>query len=78
LKGEYGADDLVEAPKMVDKAALQIGYAKTAKKVDMKRIKAVTWNILTQASTEVNIILFFKTKVDFLLVFSTFCLLEFV
>lgn len=43
---------------MVDKAALQIGYAKTAKKVDMKRIKAVAWNILTQASTEVNIILF--------------------
>ncbi len=39
---------------MVDKAALQIGYAKTAKKVDMKRIKAVTWAILTQASSEVN------------------------
>ena len=46
---------MVEAPKMVDKAALQIGYAKTAKKVDMKRIKAVTWNILTQASKEVKI-----------------------
>ena len=47
-------DNLVEAPKLVDKAALQIGYAKTAKKVDMKRIKTVTWAILTQASSEVN------------------------
>ena len=45
---------MVEAPKMVDKSALQIGYAKTAKKVDMKRIKHVTWSILTQASNEVN------------------------
>ena len=45
---------MVEAPKMVDKSALLIGYAKTAKKVDMKRIKSVTWNILTQASNEVN------------------------
>ncbi|XP_023323672.1 condensin complex subunit 2 isoform X2 [Eurytemora carolleeae] len=53
-QGEYGADDLVEAPKMVDKAALQIGYAKTAKKVDMKRIKAVTWNILTQDKENVG------------------------
>ena len=62
-KGEYGVNDLVEAPKMVDKAALQIGYAKTAKKVDMKKIKEVTWNILTQASSEVNIYtLFFLTR----------------
>jgi len=51
-QGDYAGDDLVEAPKMVDKAALQIGYAKTAKKVDMKRIKSVTWSILTQASNE--------------------------
>ena len=28
-------------------------YAKTAKKVDMKRIKSATWKILTQASSEV-------------------------
>merc|ERR1719474_1374088 len=48
---EY-AGEMVEAPKMVDKSALLIGYAKTAKKVDMKRIKSVTWNILTQASNE--------------------------
>merc|ERR1719370_2212828 len=50
--GDYGGDNLVEAPKTVDRAALQIGYAKTAKKVDMKRIKEATWRILTQASTE--------------------------
>jgi len=47
-QGDYNGEDMVEAPKMVDKAALQIGYAKTAKKVDMKRIKHVTWSILTQ------------------------------
>jgi len=46
--GEYGGDNLVEAPKTVDRAALQIGYAKTAKKVDMKRIKETAWKILTQ------------------------------
>jgi len=50
--GDFVGDNLVAAPKMVDKAALQIGYAKTAKKVDMKRIKHVAWSILTQASTE--------------------------
>jgi len=50
---DFAGDNLVTAPKMVDKAALQIGYAKTAKKVDMKRIKNVAWSILTQASTEV-------------------------
>jgi len=49
---DFAGDNLVTAPKMVDKAALQIGYAKTAKKVDMKRIKNVAWSILTQASTE--------------------------
>merc|ERR1719319_2036766 len=36
---DFAGGNLVEAPKTVDKAALQIGYAKTAKKVDMKRIK---------------------------------------
>ena len=30
-----------------------VRYAKTAKKVDMKRIKSATWKILTQASSEV-------------------------
>merc|ERR1719296_14395 len=47
---EFAEGNLVEAPKIVDKAALQIGYAKTAKKVDMKRIKSTTWSILTHAS----------------------------
>jgi condensin complex subunit 2 len=46
-QGDYADQSMVDAPKMVDKAALQIGYAKTAKKVDMKRIKNVTWEILT-------------------------------
>jgi len=49
---DFAGENLVEAPKTVDKAALQIGYAKTAKKVDMKRIKRVAWSILTQASSE--------------------------
>jgi len=48
----FAGDNLVEAPKIVDKAALHIGYAKTAKKVDMKRIKNVAWTILNQASKE--------------------------
>ena len=72
-KGEYGVNDLVEAPKMVDKAALQIGYAKTAKKVDMKKIKEVTWNILTQASSEVNIyIILSYTTERFLFILKIF------
>jgi len=44
----FSGDNLVSAPKLVDKAALQIGYAKTAKKVDMKKLKVVAWNILNQ------------------------------
>ena len=32
-------------------------YAKTAKKVDMKRLKVVAWSILSQASNEVRIAL---------------------
>jgi len=51
---DYGADNLVEAPKTVDRAALQIGYAKTAKKVDMRRIKEATWRILTQDKENQN------------------------
>merc|ERR1719384_2311218 len=49
---DFAGENLVEAPKTVDRAALQIGYAKTAKKVDMKRIKEASWRILTQASSE--------------------------
>ena len=36
---------------------LSLRYAKTAKKVDMRRIKETTWKILTQASSEVARIL---------------------
>eukprot|EP00088_Acartia_fossae_P028317 TRINITY_DN2909_c0_g1_i2.p1 TRINITY_DN2909_c0_g1~~TRINITY_DN2909_c0_g1_i2.p1 ORF type:complete len:622 (+),score=241.23 TRINITY_DN2909_c0_g1_i2:267-1868(+) len=49
---DAGDMSMVDAPKMVDKAALQIGYAKTAKKVDMKRIKNTAWEILTNSSTD--------------------------
>ena len=51
-QGDYGDVSMVDAPKLVDKAALQIGYAKTAKKVDMKRIKNVCWNILTHSAAD--------------------------
>lgn len=51
---DFAGGNLVEAPKLVDKAALQIGYAKTAKKVDMKRIKNTTWSILTHASRQAS------------------------
>ena len=36
---------------------LSLRYAKTAKKVDMRRIKETTWKILTQASSEVDSLL---------------------
>merc|ERR1719245_717874 len=39
-QGEF----LVSAPNKVEK--IQIGYAKQAKKMDMKRLKAVEWSIL--------------------------------
>merc|ERR1719474_1806628 len=56
ISGETGenfsGDNLVAAPKLVDKAALRIGYAKTAKKVDMKRLKVVAWDILNKASIQ--------------------------
>merc|ERR1719384_2027498 len=53
MAGElFNGDNLVAAPKLVDKAALQIGYAKTAKKVDMKKLKVVAWSILNQASIQ--------------------------
>merc|ERR1719187_1677347 len=51
----FAGDNLVEAPKTVDKAALAIGYAKTAKKIDMKRIKATTWAILTREGREASL-----------------------
>jgi condensin complex subunit 2 len=44
---------LVSAPNRVEK--IQIGYAKTAKKVDMRRLKTVQWNILLSKSRELTV-----------------------
>ena len=41
---------LVSAPNRVEK--IQIGYAKQAKKMDMKRLKAVEWSILQTSCIE--------------------------
>merc|ERR1712066_596340 len=47
MSGElFAAENLVAAPKLVDQDW------KTAKRVDVERIKSVAWNILTQASNE--------------------------
>jgi len=45
-QGEF----LVSAPNRVEK--IQIGYAKQAKKMDMKRLKAVEWSILQTSCIE--------------------------
>ncbi|CAB1322174.1 unnamed protein product, partial [Coregonus sp. 'balchen'] len=43
----YGEDDLVPEPHRVNK--IEINYAKTAKKMDMKRLKNTMWNLLTDS-----------------------------
>ncbi|XP_029494077.1 condensin complex subunit 2-like isoform X2 [Oncorhynchus nerka] len=43
----YGEDDLVPEPYRVNK--IEINYAKTAKKMDMKRLKNTMWNLLTDS-----------------------------
>ncbi|XP_038869620.1 condensin complex subunit 2-like [Salvelinus namaycush] len=43
----YGEDDLVPEPHRVNK--IEINYAKTAKKMDMKRLKNIMWNLLTDS-----------------------------
>uniref|UniRef100_A0A8C6SHH5 Condensin complex subunit 2 n=1 Tax=Neogobius melanostomus TaxID=47308 RepID=A0A8C6SHH5_9GOBI len=51
----YGEDDLVPEPHRVNK--IEINYAKTAKKMDMKRLKNSMWTLLTDSpekSKEVN------------------------
>uniref|UniRef100_A0A8C4H8H0 Condensin complex subunit 2 n=1 Tax=Dicentrarchus labrax TaxID=13489 RepID=A0A8C4H8H0_DICLA len=51
----YGEDDLVPEPHRVNK--IEINYAKTAKKMDMKRLKNNMWTLLTESPekpTEVN------------------------
>ncbi|KAJ8286162.1 hypothetical protein GJAV_G00035220 [Gymnothorax javanicus] len=41
----YGEDNLVPEPQRVNK--IEINYAKTAKKMDMKRLKNTMWSLLT-------------------------------
>ncbi|KAG9354898.1 hypothetical protein JZ751_001611 [Albula glossodonta] len=41
----YGEDNLVPEPQKVNK--IEINYAKTAKKMDMKRLKNTMWGLLT-------------------------------
>uniref|UniRef100_A0A671WP04 Condensin complex subunit 2 n=1 Tax=Sparus aurata TaxID=8175 RepID=A0A671WP04_SPAAU len=43
----YGEDDLVPEPHRVNK--IEINYAKTAKKMDMKRLKTSMWTLLTES-----------------------------
>ncbi|XP_052101083.1 condensin complex subunit 2-like [Mytilus californianus] len=43
-------DKLLDVPRKV--AKIDIGYAKTAKKLDVKRLKKTIWNILTEAEEE--------------------------
>ncbi|KAG7489612.1 condensin complex subunit 2 [Solea senegalensis] len=43
----YGEDDLVPEPHRVNK--IEINYAKTAKKMDMKRLKNSMWSLLTES-----------------------------
>uniref|UniRef100_A0A3Q1AV83 Condensin complex subunit 2 n=1 Tax=Amphiprion ocellaris TaxID=80972 RepID=A0A3Q1AV83_AMPOC len=55
----YGEEDLVPEPHRVNK--IEINYAKTAKKMDMKRLKNSMWTLLTEnpeKPTEVNCICF--------------------
>ena len=51
--GEGGAMALVSAPNKVEK--IQIGYAKTAKKVDMRKLKSVEWSILVEKAKETSV-----------------------
>ncbi|XP_075457990.1 condensin complex subunit 2 [Ascaphus truei] len=43
----YGEDNLVAEPQKVNK--IEIHYARTAKKMDMKRLKTSMWSLLTNA-----------------------------
>ncbi|KAM9858730.1 condensin complex subunit 2 [Aulostomus maculatus] len=43
----YGEEDLVPEPHRVNK--IEINYAKTAKKMDMKRLKTSMWSLLTDS-----------------------------
>ena len=52
-EGEGSAMELVTAPNKVEK--IQIGYAKTAKKVDMRKLKSVEWSILVEKAKETSV-----------------------
>uniref|UniRef100_A0A3Q3D794 Condensin complex subunit 2 n=1 Tax=Hippocampus comes TaxID=109280 RepID=A0A3Q3D794_HIPCM len=43
----YGDEDLVPEPQRVNK--IEINYAKTAKKMDMKRLKSSMWTLLSES-----------------------------
>ncbi|XP_037022218.2 condensin complex subunit 2 isoform X1 [Artibeus jamaicensis] len=49
---QYGESNLVAEPKKVNK--IEIHYAKTAKKMDMKKLKQSMWSLLTDSSTQVD------------------------
>lgn len=48
----YGEDNLVPEPHRVNK--IEINYAKTAKKMDMKRLKNSMWTLLTESPEKPN------------------------
>ncbi|XP_032808032.1 condensin complex subunit 2 [Petromyzon marinus] len=48
----YGGDNLVAEPHKVNK--IQLDYAKTAKKMDVKRLKQNIWNMLTMQEGDMN------------------------
>ncbi|XP_023676463.1 condensin complex subunit 2 isoform X2 [Paramormyrops kingsleyae] len=46
----YGGDNLVAEPQRVNK--IEINYAKTAKKMDMKKLKTTMWSLLTNCQKD--------------------------
>lgn len=48
----YGESNLVAEPQKVNK--MEIHYAKTAKKMDMKKLKQSMWHLLTEFSTQAD------------------------
>ncbi|XP_066123843.1 condensin complex subunit 2 isoform X1 [Saccopteryx bilineata] len=48
----YGESNLVAEPQKVNK--IEIHYAKTAKKMDMKKLKQSMWSLLTDFSTQMD------------------------
>uniref|UniRef100_A0A6A7FYS5 Condensin complex subunit 2 n=2 Tax=Hirondellea gigas TaxID=1518452 RepID=A0A6A7FYS5_9CRUS len=50
LGADFFGDNLVAAPSRV--AKLNIGYARTAKRMDMKKLKSAVWSMLTNISAD--------------------------